>query len=407
LEQARKLKIETKKYSDALGDIAKNYYTICIAGTHGKSTTTAMLALVLIKAGLDPTVIIGTKLKEFNNTNFHQGSAKPHKNFSKPIMLIEADEWNASFLSYAPDIIAITNIEKEHMDFYRDFNHIISTYKHFVNKIRDGGILILSKNDRGSQTLEGRILNLTKSDFGRLRNLELGSGLPKIKLSKNKIKIKFYDELEKENERPPYSTGKRGSLLLKVPGKHNIKNALVVKAIAQELFINEKDIMSGLSEYSGSWRRFEERELKINKLKKIKIINDYAHHPTEIKATISAAREKYSKKILWAIFQPHQKQRTHYLFTELTECFDGLDHLILTDIYEAKGREDTKIKINSRDLVKAIQKHWQKHNLKEKTITHIANFNEIVGYIKDNINDNAVLLIMGAGNVYDIDNLLA
>ncbi|TRZ82469.1 UDP-N-acetylmuramate--L-alanine ligase [bacterium] len=387
LRQARKLKIKIKKYSDALGDIAKNYYTICIAGTHGKSTTTAMLALVLIKAGLDPTIIVGTKLKELNDTNFRQGSLKSHKNFSKPIILVEADEWNASFLSYTPDIIAITNIEKEHLDFYRDFDHIIDTYKRFVNKIRNNGVLILSKNDPGSQILLANLKN-------------------------NNIKKEFYDNLEGSNRRTPrHYVGRTLTedikKILKVPGEHNIKNALVVRAVAQELFIDEKDILSGLSKYSGSWRRFEERELKINKLKKIKIINDYAHHPTEIKATISAAREKYSKKILWAIFQPHQKQRTHYLFTELTECFDGLDHLILTNIYEVKGREDIKIKISSRSLAKAIQKHWQKHNLKEKTITYIANFNEIVGYIKDNINDNAVLLIMGAGNVYDIDNLLA
>ncbi len=406
LKQARKLNVKTKKYSDALGDIAKNYYTICIAGTHGKSTTTAMLALVLIKAGLDPTVIIGTKLKEFNDTNFRQGSSKSHENFPKPIMLIEADEWNASFLSYVPDIVAITNIEEEHMDFYKDFDHIIDTYKRFVNKIRNSGTLILSKNDSGSQVLEGRTLNLTKSDFGRLRNLELGSGLPK-----KKIKMRFYDDFEQNDRRTPrHHVGRTLTedikKILKVPGEHNLNNALVARAVAEELSINEDDILSGLSEYSGSWRRFEERELKINGLKKIKIINDYAHHPTEIKTTISAAREKYGKKALWAIFQPHQKQRTYYLFNDLTECFDGLDHLILTDIYEVKGREDIKVKINSRDLTKAIQKHWQKHNFKEKTIIYINNFNKILNYIKNNIDDNAILLIIGAGDIYNINDLL-
>jgi UDP-N-acetylmuramate--alanine ligase len=290
-------------------------------------------------------------------------------------MLIEADEWNASFLSYTPDIIAITNIEEEHLDFYRGFNHIIDTYKDLTNKIRDGGILILSKNDSGSQVLELR--------------------LPK-KLPKKRIKIKFYDDSEQNDLKK----------ILKVPGKHNISNALITKAVAEELFINEEDILSGLSKYSGSWRRFEEKELKINELKKIKIINDYAHHPTEIKATIGATREKYGeKKALWAIFQPHQKQRTHYLFNDFIKCFDGLDHLILTDIYEVKGRENIKVKISSQDLTKAIQQYWQEHNLKEKTIVYISNFNKIVNYIKNNIDDNAILLIMGAGDIYNINGL--
>jgi len=372
-KKAQELGIKTLKYSDALGEIAEDYYLICIAGTHGKSTTTSMLSLVLIEAGMDPTVIVGTKLKEFGNTNFHAGSSKPQKGYSKPLMLIEADEWSASFLSYKPDIIAITNIEEDHLDYYNDLDHIIKTFNLFIGQMKDGGILVLSKEDSGSQTL----LKELSGDDLKIHFCDEGEGIPEKEIKK----------------------------ALKVPGKHNLKNALVANSVAKALSVSDENILSGLSSYEGVWRRFDERKSKING-KEITIINDYAHHPTEIMATLEAAREKYPDKTIWTVFQPHQQQRTKFFIDKFAKAFDLTDNLILTNIYEVAGREKEEITITSQDLTNKIKERWQDEGLSGKGLEEVSDFNEISGIIKKETKDGDVVLLMGAGDIWNINKYL-
>ncbi len=230
LKKAKTLKIKSKSYPQALGELTKNYFTIAVAGTHGKSTVTAMLGLILVKAGLDPTVILGTKLKEFKNSNFRLGKGK--------YLVIEADEWQASFLNYYPRIIVLTNIEKEHLDYYRDLKHILKTYKEFISHLPKGGVLVTNKNLRGAERLKK---------------------------------------------------------ILKVPGKHNLSNALLALKTAQVLKISDKISFKALSGYKGAWRRFEIKKFQVSGFR-FQVISDYAHHPTEIAATLKAARQKYPKK---------------------------------------------------------------------------------------------------------------
>jgi len=372
-KKAQELGIKTKKYSDALGEIAKKYFTICIAGTHGKSTTTAMLSFVLIEAGLDPTVIVGTKLKEFGDTNFHAGSSKPKAGFSKPLMLIEADEWNASFLSYEPDILAITNIEEEHLDFYKDLDHIIDTYRQFTRNIRDAGTLILNKNDSGSNLL--------------LKEVQRGD-----------IETKFFADEEQ-------GTQEEVKKALKVPGKHNLENALTAMAVARTLSVPNDDILSGLSKYTGAWRRFDKKKLTIDG-KEIILINDYAHHPTEIMATLEAVREGYSEKTVWTVFQPHQQQRTKNLMKKFAGVFDLTDKLILTDIYEVAGREKEEVVVTSQDLLVEIEQGWAKRGLPGKEISLVSDLKEISELIKKDTKDGDVVLIMGAGDIWNINKFI-
>jgi UDP-N-acetylmuramate--alanine ligase len=337
LKKAKELKIKTLSYPKALGKLTKKYFTIAIAGTHGKSTTTAMTGLLLIKAGFAPTIIVGTKLKEFDNSNCRVGKSE--------YLVIEADEHFASFLNYSPDITVVTNIESDHLDYYKNFNNVKKSFAKFVKKLKKGGILITEKEYKN------------KKDFEKLRKI------------------------------------------LRVPGEHNVFNALAALAVARALKIPDKISYKALSEYRGSWRRFEEKDLKIKNLK-LKIINDYAHHPTEIKVTLKAAREKYPKKKIWCVYQPHQYHRTYRLFNDFVKIFRqiqdnfSINKLIITDIYSVPGREKEylKKKVNAEKLVKSIKKKNILYLSKEK----------LSPFLKDNIKEIDVLIIMGAGDIYNL-----
>jgi UDP-N-acetylmuramate--alanine ligase len=182
---------------------------------------------------------------------------------------------------------------------------------------------------------------------------------------------------------------------LKVPGEFNVSNALAALAVARVLKIPDKISFKALSQFKGTWRRFEEHSLKIKNLK-LKIINDYAHHPTQIRETLKAAREKYSKKKIWCVFQPHQYQRTYYLWNDFVKVFKEapVDKLIITDIYDVAGREEKKIKekINSKKLVKEIEK---------ENVIYIPK-NKVLDYLKKNLKGGEVVIVMGAGDIYKI-----
>jgi len=329
-KKAKHLKIKMQSYPEALGDLTREYYTIAISGAHGKSTTTAMTALILIEAGLDPTVVVGTKLKEFNNSNFRFGQSK--------ILVIEACEYDASFLNYFPKIIVVTNIDKEHLDYFKTFTNVKKSFDKFIAKLPKDGHLI-------------KDISLEHVDA---------------------VKIKK---------------------ILKVPGDHNILNALNALQVARILNIPDSISLKALSGFNGTWRRFEEKNSKI---KNLKIISDYAHHPNEILATFKAAREKYKKNKIGCIFQPHQHQRTHYLFNDFVKVFRNvpIDQIIITDIYDVTGRETKTINkgVSSEKLVKKINR---------KNVLYLP-MDSLENYIKTNIKSGEVLIIMGAGDIFKL-----
>jgi UDP-N-acetylmuramate--alanine ligase len=357
LIQARKYKIKTLSYPQALGELTKKYFTIAVSGTHGKSTTTAMIALILIKAGFDPTVIIGTKLKEFKDSNFRMGKS----NF----LLIEADEWRAAFLNYWPRIIVLTNIEREHLDFYRNLNHILRTYQKYISHLPKKGILIANKDDK----------NIKKT------------------FSPIKERLCFFYSTKNKNNKDVKLLKK----ILKIPGDHNISNALAALTLARVLKIPDKISLKALSQYKGAWRRFEEKNLRVGRIK-LKVVSDYGHHPTEIKTTIQAAKEKYPTKKIWLVFQPHQYQRTYYLFKDFVKTFKKLAiyKIIITDIFDVSGREEREIKkkVSAEKLVKSINKKKVIYLPKEK----------VINYLKRNLREENVVIIMGAGDVYRLVN---
>jgi UDP-N-acetylmuramate--alanine ligase len=356
-KKAKELGIKTQSYPEALGELTKEYYTIAVAGAHGKSTTTSMIALILTKAGLDPTVIVGTKLKEFGGSNFRAGKSK--------FLVIEACEYDSSFLRYFPKIIVVTNIDKEHLDYFKTFANVKKAFKNFILRLPADGFLVFNKDDK----YQPKIKN------------------PKFKTISFSVKQKEGGKLKK---------------ILKVPGLHNVSNALGAVQVAKILGIPEKVIYKTLSDFKGTWRRFEERDSKRtlrgvnNKNLKFKIISDYAHHPNEIFATLKAVREKYPSKKIWCVFQPHQHQRTHYLFNDFVKTFRNVstDKIIITDIYDVAGRETKKInqEVSSEKLVEKINR---------KNAFYLP-INNLEKYIKENIKSGEVLVIMGAGEIYKL-----
>ena len=385
--QAAKLGIPAKSYAEAVGDLAKQYKTLAIAGAHGKSTATALLSLVLIKAGFDPIVIIGTKLKEFGNSNFKNGKGD--------YLVLEADEYHGSFLNYSPFAAIITNIDREHLDYYKNLGAIKNTFLKFINNIQPDGILVVNKDDKNLFSLKNKIQKIAKSHH--LKLLWYGITLNKRSQIKcNKIKK-----------------------ALKIVGEHNVSNALAVYTLAKALNIKEKDILAALSAYRGAWRRFEYRgQLEIGNWK-LEIFDDYAHHPTEIKATLSGIAQKWPKTGLICVFQPHQAQRLSALFKEFVGAFDKANILILLDIFKVAGRDKVSQNVNSKKLAEAIQYRINKlktKNLKLKTIVYLPFPKKLPIVINEIIKEkflnpkpstlDAIIVMMGAGDIYKYTDFL-
>lgn len=365
LQKARKLKIPTISYPEALGELTKNYYTIAIAGTHGKSTTTALTALILKKAGLDPTVVIGTKLKEFKNQNYRVGKSN--------YLVIEACEYRESFLHFHPNILIITNMEAEHLDYYKNFKKYKEAFIKLGKKIPHDGTIILNLDDKISATMK-------KNFKAQLQTFS----------SKKKTDWKLFDHQLK------YKKEFSINLHPQIPGNFNLSNASFAAIAATTLNIPIKTIEKAIASYKGSWRRMEYK--KIAKYK-CQFIDDYGHHPTEIKLTLEAIREKHPQARILCVFQPHQYSRTYLLLKEFAKVFDDADKVIIPNIYKVRDSEKDIQKISTEKLISAIKKfHKKVHNGHSLTQT--------AEYIKKNHSKFDIIVTLGAGDIGSIYKML-
>lgn len=344
--KAKEEKIRCLSYAETLGELSKNFFTIAISGTHGKTTTTAMISLILIKAGLDPTVVIGTKVREFGNSNLRIGHSK--------FLVIEACEYEDSFLNYHPQIGVILNIEEDHLDYFKNFENIKKSFNKFADQ---SDYLLITKEFK----------EIIKEDAA-------------------------VEEREKDIEML--------KKILKIPGDFNIKNALCALAVARRLNIKDEISFEALSEFAGTWRRFDIDKDSFPFL----IINDYAHHPTEITATLKGAREKFPEKKITCVYQPHQYERTFSLKDEFVKAFQysldekWINELILYPIYTVPGRESSEVmkKIDSKKLNRIINR---------ENSSYFETFEEIGEKCKT-LGKNDILIIMGAGNIYNLYDFL-
>lgn len=326
LESAKKTGKPVLSYAEALGIFAKDYKVIAISGTHGKTTTTAMVADILIDAGFDPTVIVGSFVKKFNS-NFKAGHSE--------YLVVEADEYNRHMLQLHPYIGAITNIEADHLDCYKDLDDIKKAFDQFLTQ------------------------------------------------SENKI-LDYEQYLDKVPK-------------LFVPGEHNRKNAALAMAIAGMLGINENISKKSLKNFQGTWRRLEKRG--VTEAGTI-VYDDYAHHPTEVRASIEALRELYptGDKKITIVFQPHLYSRTKALFNDFAKCFHGADKIILLPIYFARESPDESI--SSGKLAEAICKNGEK-------AMAFTDFELAEEYLKgQTFGKDDIFVTMGAGEAYKVADKL-
>ena len=355
LVEARSRDIPVVSYPETLSALSGEYFTIAISGTHGKTTTTGMIAHVLLQLGKDPTVIIGSLIKnsDGSKTNFISGKSR--------LLVVEACEYRRSFLNITPDIAVITNIEEDHLDYYADIVDIKKAFKEFVGLIKPNGTLVLDLSQSGMKEL-----------------------VEEFEKERSDIKIVDYGEYYQKH-----------SLRLKVPGIHNQHNAGASLATCAEVGLDENNIKRALETFVGTWRRFEYRgETK----RGVIVYDDYAHHPREIQATLEGARSIYPDKRLVVVFQPHLFSRTKQLFDDFSRAFDRADKLILVPIYPAREKPDPSI--DHYKLAEAVKKESPKLEVEavdslEKAVDATAS--ETKG---------AVLIVMGAGDVYEVSDLL-
>lgn len=307
--------IKAQTYPEALGELTRRYTTIAIAGSHGKSTTTAMVAIILKAAGLDPTVIVGTKLKELGGKNFRLGKSK--------YLVIEADEYKGAFWNYEAAYAIITNIDREHLDFYTGLPDVKKSFVRFIKNIRPDGTLVCNADDKNLSSVTHALKYSARIDpYGLAVD--------------------------------PKRTAKVAKAL-QIPGAHNESNALAAFTVAKRIGIPETVILKALGSYHGSWRRMEHRGTFRDDAR-YRVYDDYGHHPTEIAATLEAFRSASPSSFLICVFQPHQEKRLTALFTEFARSFHEADALILLDPYTVAGRDvanHSGVK-TARDLANAV-----------------------------------------------------
>jgi UDP-N-acetylmuramate--alanine ligase len=343
--EAKKRGIPTLSYFEAIGEISKQKKTIAIIGTHGKTTTTAMLGQALAETEIDPTVILGSQVPAFGNRNIRIGHSE--------WFVIEGCEYRRSFLSLHPFGAVLAACEAEHMDYYKDEEDYVNAFIEFVKKIPKDGFLIYNKDDKNCQKVSKHCAGKT------------------IPINKDLIK-----ELD---------------LKPNVPGEFNKSNAAFAYITAKEIGADEDKIRHEINNFKGAARRLE----KIGEVNGIIVISDYAHHPTEITSALKALKQAYPDKRIICVYQPHQYARTLTIMNDLPNSFDNVDKLIIPNIYAARDTEETKSKINAEKLVEMIsEKHpntvWGK------------DFNTTLNMVKKEVKSGDLLLIMGAGDVYEV-----
>jgi len=371
LVKARQLGIKTIERAVLLGQIMKKYpFSFAISGTHGKTTTTSMASMIMLQSNLNPTIHIGGELDAIGGNTRIGGDE---------YFVTEACEYVESFLKFYPYLAVILNIEADHLDYFKDVNHIKQSFLKFMKQVPKDGYIVACVDDSNVSSL----LNQISCNV-------VTYGINSTNANWTVQNIKFDDsgcasyDLIKDGE-------KTAAIKLCVPGLHNVSNSLAAAAACHTLGCSINDIANGLEAFTGTHRRFEVKGV----VDDIKVVDDYAHHPSEIKVTLEAAKSNHHSKI-WCVFQPHTYTRTKLLLDEFSEAFYDADEVIVSDIYSA--REIDTGEIHSSILTEKI-------NTKSNNAIYKSDFNSIVEYLKEKASPNDIVLTMGAGDIYKVGEM--
>jgi len=365
IARALELHIPVLSYPQYLGRLMAQKRGIAVAGTHGKTTTTAMIGLVLLEAGFDPTIIVGSDVPSIGG-NAHCGRGE--------FFLAESCEYRRHFLNYSPEYLIITNIEFDHPDYFSDLHDVIAAFNEFAQKVPNHGRIFMWAEEPNRQAM-GPLAPVTT--FGLSPAADVRA-----------VDIAFHDEAS--SMKVLIHGEYVGDLELHAAGKHNILNALATIALCREIGVPAAQILTSLSKFNGTKRRFEHLGSKDGAL----IVDDYAHHPTEIRSTLEGARLSYPSRRIRAVFQPHTFTRTEKLLQEFSQAFEQADEVVVAEIF-ASAREQNLNTISAAALAELISQRGTQAKF-------IGTLDEIKTYLTATLGPEDLVLTLGAGDIYKV-----
>jgi UDP-N-acetylmuramate--alanine ligase len=370
--EAVKRNLPLLRRAEMLAEVTRLNYCLAVSGTHGKTTTTSISGLTMIKASMDPTVIVGGRLSGLGGSNARLGKGD--------WTVVEADEYDRSFLQLLPTVAIINNVEAEHLDIYKDFDDLKNTFVDFANKVPFYGFVAVCLDDAGIKDILPRIKKKVIT-FGLSRHCD--------------VRADNISYSERSTNCDVYEFGKfAGKMTLNIPGEHNVRNALAAITVARQMGIEFELIAGALAEFSGVYRRFE---IKADN-KGIMVIDDYAHHFTEISATLIAARKGWNRRII-GVFQPHTYTRTAAFYKDFGRAFDEADLLFVTDVYPA--REEPIEGITGKLIADAAIQSGHRN------VIYVEDKNNLYDEVMKVMQKGDIIVTMGAGDIWKTANKLA
>lgn len=379
--EAGRLGLPVVKRDVFLGELTAGRSTIAIAGTHGKTTTSAMITWILTEVGLDPTFIVGGVLQNLG-TNARAGTG-PH-------FVIEADEYDRAFLGLRPDIAVVTNLEHDHPDCYPTFGEMSMAFAEFAGQVVDGGLLIVCGDDQQAREVGGLAASKERrlETYGLERQWDWWAEGAQLG---NSAVFDVWHRNQRAKEAGENNGRWLGTCALQVPGRHNVLNALAALAISAAVGVDFGQATAALTRFRGTARRFEVK----GQVDGITVVDDYAHHPTEIRATLAAARMKYPGRPIWAVFQPHTYSRTAALLDDFAAAFDDSDHVVVTGIFAA--REQDTLGVSGKDIVVRME---------HPDAQYVQSLDGAEAMLQARIEPGDVIITLGAGDGYIIGEKL-
>ncbi|GBD07431.1 UDP-N-acetylmuramate--L-alanine ligase [bacterium HR21] len=357
--------------AEMLAEVARLKYCLAIAGTHGKTTTTSLCGLVLIRGGLDPTVIVGGRLRGLGGSNARLGRGE--------WIVVEADEYDRSFLSLLPTIAVVTNIEEEHLDVYADRQDILEAFTRFANSVPFYGLVVVCVDDDGVKELLPRLSRKVRT-YGLSPQSDVRAR--RVRLAERSARFEVFADGEF-----------LGEIALRVPGVHNVRNALAAVVVGRELGIPFETVREALEEFTGVYRRFE----IIGEHAGVLFVDDYAHHPTEVRATLQAARQGWDRRLV-CVFQPHTYTRTRDFAPEFGKAFEEADILVVTDVYPA--REEPIPGVTGELIAQAARRSGH------RAVYYAPTLEEAASVVSSLLQPGDMLLTLGAGSISKLHSLL-
>ena len=364
--EAERRKIPIVRRAEMLAEVMRLKYGIGIAGTHGKTTTTSMISLILMEGSLDPTVIVGGKLSGLGGTNARLGKGD--------FIVVEADEFDRSFLSITPTIAVLTTLETDHLDCYRDLEDIKGAFLQFANKVPFYGFIVLCLDEPALQDIMPKMRKKKILTYGFNPQADVQA-------------LDIHHKNNTSTFAVIKDTAELGTITLQVPGKHNVQNALAAISVGLELGIPFAKIKSGIEKFGGVFRRWE---LK-GEVNGISVYDDYAHHPTECKATLSGAKAGWRRRVV-CVFQPHLFTRTRDFYEEFGKAFLLSDVLVVTDIYPA--REEPIQGVTGELIVNAAKQFGHKE------VHYVPDKKKVPSYLQSIVKKGDIVITMGAGDIW-------